>query len=78
MTLLVEYATIHKYPGVPKMPKEYLTRCVIDPVKRCIYLYSSEGAEKTVNCETVEEFMNALEFVRNTVGENTLSYVNPL
>jgi len=60
------------------MQDEYLTRCVVDPVKRTVYLYSSEGSEKQVSCETVEEFMNVLDFVRATVDEETLSYANPL
>jgi len=60
------------------MQNEYLTRCVVDPVKRTVYLYSSEGSEKEVVCETVDEFMNVLEFVRATVDEETLSYSNPL
>jgi len=60
------------------MQDEYLTRCVVDPLKRTVYLYSSEGSEKQVSCETVEEFMNVLDFVRATVDEETLSYSNPL
>jgi hypothetical protein len=31
-----------------------------------------------VVCDTVEEFMNVLEFVRKTLDEDTLSYANPL
>jgi hypothetical protein len=58
--------------------KEYLTRCVVDPVKRVVYLYSNEGSERQVPCETVEEFMNVLQYVRDTVDETTVSYVNPL
>ena len=60
------------------MQDEYLSRCVVDPVKRTVYLYSSEGSEKQVTCETVEEFMNVLEFVRATLDEETLSYASPL
>ena len=60
------------------MDDEYLTRCVVDPVKRKIYLYSSEGDEKTVDCETVDAFMNMLLFVRDTAGDEVLSYVDPL
>ena len=60
------------------MNDEYLTRCVVDPLKRKIYLYSSEGDEKTVECETVDQFMNMLRFVRDTTSEDVLSYVNPL
>jgi hypothetical protein len=60
------------------MQDEYLTRCVVDPIKRTVYLYSNEGTEKEVTCDTVDEFMNVLEFVRATVDEETLSYANPL
>jgi hypothetical protein len=60
------------------MEEEYLSRCVVDPTKRTVYLYSSEGTKKQVTCDTVEEFMNVLEFVRATVDEDTLSYSNPL
>jgi hypothetical protein len=60
------------------MQDEYLSRCVVDPIKRTVYLYSSEGSEKQVTCDTVDEFMNVLEFVRATVNEETLSYANPL
>jgi len=60
------------------MQNEYLARCVVDPLKKTVYLYSNEGAEKKVNCETIQEFMNVLNFVRSTVDEDTLSYANPL
>ena len=60
------------------MQDEYLSRCVVDPIKRTVYLYSSEGSEKQVTCDTVEEFMSVLDFVRNTLDESTLSYANPL
>jgi hypothetical protein len=60
------------------MQDEYLTRCVVDPLKKTVYMYSNEGTEKQVSCETVEQFMNVLEFVRATVDEKTLSYANPL
>ena len=60
------------------MDDEYLTRCVVDPIKRKLYLYSSEGDEKTVDCETMDQFMSVLRFVRETASEDVLSYVNPL
>ena len=58
--------------------QEYLTRCVVDPIKRTVYLYSSEGTEKQVSCETVDEFMNVLQFLRATLDEETLVYSSPL
>jgi len=51
---------------------------VVDPLKRTVYLYSTEGDTKEVVCDTVQEFMNVLDFVRATVDEETLSYANPL
>ena len=60
------------------MDDEYLTKCVVDPVKRTFFLYSSEGDEKEVKCETAEEFMGVLKFVRDTCPEGRLSYSNPL
>mgnify|MGYP001242569636 CR=1 FL=1 len=57
---------------------EFLSRCVVDPVKRKVYLYSTEGDEKEVCCDTVDEFMNVLNFVRDVVDEDMLSYSNPL
>ena len=60
------------------MDDEYLTRCVVDPLKRKLYLYSSDGDEKTVECETMDQFMSVLRFVRETASDEVLSYVNPL
>jgi hypothetical protein len=59
------------------MQDDYLTRCVVDPIKRTVYLYSNSGAEKQVSCETVDEFMNVLEFVRSVLDEDTLAYSSP-
>jgi len=64
--------------GDNPMQDEYLTRCVVDPMKRSIYMYSNEGSTKEVTCETMEQFMSVLDFVRATVDEDTLAYANPL
>ena len=60
------------------MDDEYLTKCVVDPAKRTFYIYSSEGDKKEVKCDTVEEFMGVLSFVRSTCPEERLSYSNPI
>ena len=57
---------------------EFLTKCVVDPAKRTFYLYSSEGDEKEVTCDNIEEFMGVLSFVRATCPEERLSYANPI
>jgi hypothetical protein len=75
-TTKVPYNTqvIRKTP----MNDEMLTRCVVDPLARKFYLYSSLGTERQVSCETVNQFMNVLELVRSLLDEDTLAYSNPL
>lgn len=58
------------------MKDEYLSKCVVDTMRKTVYLYSTEGNKKEVVCDTVDEFMNVLNFVRETLDEDTLSYVN--
>lgn len=60
------------------MEDEYLMKCVVDPAKRSFYLYSNEGEEKVVECDTVEQFMDVLEVVRDTCPEGRLIYAEPL
>ena len=60
------------------MQDDYLTRCVADPVKRKFYLYSEQGDERVLDCETVDQFMNVLELCRSLLDEDTLAYANPL
>ncbi len=57
--------------------EELLSRCVVDTLAKKFYLYSSEGAEKLVECETIDQFMNVLEIVRSQVSEDCLAYTNP-
>ncbi len=57
--------------------EETLTRCVVDTLARKFYLYSSEGGERVVNCETPDQFMNVLEVVRSKLNDDTLVYANP-
>ena len=59
------------------MQEEYLTRCFVDTLKRTVYLYSNEGGEKKVSCDTVDEFMNVLQYVRSTLEEDKLVYTGP-
>ena len=57
--------------------EEFLSRCVIDTLARKFYLYSTEGKEKVVECETIDQFMNVSEVVRTQVSEDCLAYSNP-
>ena len=58
------------------MQDEYLTRCVVDPVARKFYLYSSEGTERTVECDDPEEFIAVLRVTKAMLpeGDDRLAY----
>ena len=58
------------------MEEEYLTKCVVDPTKKTIYLYSNEGDTKKVVCDDTEQFMNVLNVVRATCPEDRLVYTD--
>jgi len=60
------------------MNDDLLSKCVVDTSKRTVYLYSDGGDKKTVKCETVEEFMNVLSFVRDKVEDERVIYSDPL
>ena len=60
------------------MQDDFLSRCVVDPVARKFYLYSEQGDEKIVECETVDQFMGVLELCRALLDEDTLAYASPL
>jgi len=60
------------------MDDDLLSKCVIDTSKRTVYLYSDGGDKKTVSCDTVDEFMNVLNFVRDKVEEERVFYSDPL
>ena len=53
---------------------DFLTRCVVDPVARKFYLYSEQGDEKVVECDTIDQFMGVLELCRAMLDEETLAY----
>jgi hypothetical protein len=62
---------------MPANAEEFLSRCVVDTLARKFYLYSTEGEEQVVQCETVDQFMNVLEVVRTQVSDDCLAYSNP-
>lgn len=56
------------------MKDDILTRVVVDVQGRKFYLYSDQGNERLVECQTLEEFMNVLKVCRDTLDEGTLAY----
>ena len=63
--------------GTP-MQDEYLTRCVVDPMNRKFFIYSNEGDERVVDCETIDQFMSVLDLVRSQCADDVIAYVNLL
>jgi hypothetical protein len=64
--------------GAHPMPQdEFLSRFVIDPMRKTFYMYSDQGDEKVIECDTIDEFMNVLEFVNATVPDEMLAYTEP-
>lgn len=61
-----------------KMQDEFLTRCVIDITKRIFYIYSNEGDNKEIVCDTVDQFIDVLEVIRNNCPEDSLTYAELL
>ena len=58
----------------------YLTRCVVDTTSRSFHLYSSDGSEKVITCETPEQFMDVLKLCREVLDEiddDLLIYTDP-
>ena len=60
------------------MQDDYLTRCVVDPVKRKFYLYTEQGDEKGLDCETVDQFMSVMALCRAVLDEDILAYASTL
>ena len=59
------------------MQDDFLSRCVVDPVARKFYLYSEQGDERVVDCETMEQFMSVLELVRDKCDDDVLTQPRP-
>lgn len=58
--------------------EDFLSRVVVDTSCRKFYLYSDNGDEKIIDCDTIDEFMNVLEFCRGVLDEDVLAYAGPL
>lgn len=55
---------------------EILDRCVVNPMARKFTLYSDQGTEVEVSCETADQFMKVLKFTRQQLTEERLEYVS--
>lgn len=57
--------------------EECVNSVLIDMSKRQFKLFSSEGDEKVVECETYDQFMSVFRVVRDKVDEEMIFYTKP-
>ena len=57
---------------------EFLSRVVVDTSCRKFYLYSDNGDEKVIDCDTIDEFMGVLDFCSEVLDDDMLAYADPL
>ena len=57
------------------MPQdEFLSRVVIDPMRKSFYMYSDQGDEKVIECDNIDEFMNVLEYVNDVAPDEMIAW----
>lgn len=57
---------------------EYLTDVMVNVGARTFVMFSNEGTERKVECDTVDEFMEILEMVRVLVDDEIVRYISPV
>ena len=57
---------------------EYLTDVMVNVGSRTFVMFSNEGTERKVECDTVDEFMEVLEMVRALVDDELVRYISPV
>jgi len=57
--------------------QEYLTSILINICSREFVLFSSDGSERKVDCDSVDAFMEVLDVVRALVDEEYIFYAEP-
>jgi hypothetical protein len=57
--------------------QDYVESVLINVNQRKFVLFSTQGNEKTVQCENSDQFMNVLEIIRERVDEDNVYYTEP-
>ena len=55
---------------------QYLTRCIVDPLRKTVRLLGSRGDERVVECKNIDEFMNVLEVCTAKLSEDQIEYAD--
>jgi hypothetical protein len=58
--------------------EEYVESVLINMARREFTLFSTEGDERVVNCETIDQFMSVLELINDSLDEELIFYTNPV
>lgn len=58
-----------------QLTDEYIENVKINISNRTFYLYGTDGSYEEVNCETSDQFMNVLEFIRKHSEGVNIDYV---
>lgn len=56
------------------MPEQLLESVAIDVCTRSFLLTADDGSEKLIECDTLQEFMNVIDFVRAIVPDDRIVY----
>ena len=58
--------------------EEYIESILVDINARSFVMFGSDGNERKVDSDSVEEFMVVLSLIRDVVDEEIIYYVEPL
>ena len=58
------------------MNDDFVNRTVIDVCNRSFLIISDDGEEKTVTCETTEQFMDVMEVVTELLQPERIKYAD--
>lgn len=58
--------------------QDYVESVLINVNQRKFVLFSTQGKEKTVQCENSDQFMNVLELIRSVVDDDIIAYAEPI
>ena len=56
------------------MDDDFVNRTVVDVCTRSFLIIADDGKEKTVTCETTEQFMDVLEVVTELLPPDRIKY----
>ncbi len=58
------------------MEDDFVNRTIVDVCSRSFVIIADDGKEKTLTCETTEQFMDVLEVVTELLPPERIKYSN--